>query len=203
MQTLLILVLSFVSSAQSTRSTFFRFLKCFKGFYNIILYFVLLVYFYISVIFFLKATIRACHEPGVSCSESMFYCRTVLYLWFWTNNLLIYLLTKSVIYLSSPIPVLDQLQLEIAILGLFFQSQDFGIEKQSGIAGFRYPWIAIASFSEAMAPIYDTKTGFANLRKPRIITVSLSKLHKMPSASSLPSIYMPSLVETGLHTATQ
>jgi len=31
----------------------------------------------ISVIFFLKATIRACDEPGVSCSEFMFllsYC---------------------------------------------------------------------------------------------------------------------------------
>jgi len=34
-----------------------------------ILYFVHLVYF---VYFFLKATIRACHEPGASCLESMF-----------------------------------------------------------------------------------------------------------------------------------
>jgi len=38
-----------------------------------ILYFVHLVYFvYLCVFFFfLKATIRACHEPGASCSESM------------------------------------------------------------------------------------------------------------------------------------
>jgi len=36
-----------------------------------ILYFVPLVYFVYLCVFFLKATIRACHEPGASCSESM------------------------------------------------------------------------------------------------------------------------------------
>jgi len=37
-----------------------------------VLYFVHLVYFVYLCIFFLKATIRTCREPGASCSESMF-----------------------------------------------------------------------------------------------------------------------------------
>jgi len=37
-----------------------------------ILYLVHLVYFVYLCVFFLKAIIRACHEPGASCSESYF-----------------------------------------------------------------------------------------------------------------------------------
>jgi len=36
-----------------------------------VLHFVHLVYFVYLCVFFLKATIRAYHEPGASCSESM------------------------------------------------------------------------------------------------------------------------------------
>jgi len=67
-------IVDFSSLSRFKRSihkvNFSKFLKCF---YNIMLYFVLLVYFvYFYNFFFLKATTRACHEPGVSCSKFTF-----------------------------------------------------------------------------------------------------------------------------------
>jgi len=51
---------------------FSRFLKCIKALLCDAFYILYISYILcICVFFFLKAIIRACHEPGVSCSESM------------------------------------------------------------------------------------------------------------------------------------
>jgi len=85
-RTLLISVLSRFKSS-ITRLTFPDFSSVFKVLLWYVFY-ILSYIWYILCIFFLKATIRTCHEPDASCSESMFLFShyTVLYLCFWTNK---------------------------------------------------------------------------------------------------------------------